>query len=229
MKIRMVSRIQRTHCLVFIACLWTLVFLEVCASSAQDPQLSQPGAPAKVIYVVSHGWHTGIALKREDIPTTVLWPELTDFAQNDYIEVGWGDGDYYPAPETTWSMTIKAGFSSTRSVLHVAGFNEPVRKFFAASEVVEVALSDEAFKELCAFIARTHERVPGDEGGKIPPGLYGNSRFYPAQGKFRVFYNCNTWVAEALRAAGLPMNRFTMTADSVMAQVRAFSGKSHSS
>jgi uncharacterized protein (TIGR02117 family) len=225
----MVSRTQRTHFLVYIVCLWTLVFLQVCASSAQDLQLSQPGTPGKIIYIVSHGWHTGVALRKADIPTTVAWPEITDFAQNDFIEVGWGDGDYYPAPETTWMRTLGAAFWSSRSVLHVAGFNEPVRKFFAASEVIEFALSDEAFTELCAFIAGTHERVPGDGGGKIRPGLYGNSRFYPAQGKFHVFYNCNTWVAEALRAAGLPMSRFTMTADSVMAQVRAFGGQSNSS
>jgi uncharacterized protein (TIGR02117 family) len=181
-----------------------------------------------VIYVVSHGWHTGVVLKTGDIPAAVDWPEISDFAQNDYIEVGWGDRDYYPAPETTLTMTLKAGFWSRQSVLHVAGFNEPVRKFFAASEVVEVALTDEAFQELCAFIARSYLRSPGNRGVRIGPGLYGNSGFYPAQGKFHAFRNCNTWVAEALSAAGLPMNRSTISAGSVIAQARALASESDS-
>ncbi|MGH7846689.1 MAG: DUF2459 domain-containing protein [Candidatus Binatia bacterium] len=214
-------RVQGTRLLLRSACLY-LGFTLAYTTSAQEAALLQAGTPAKVIYVVSHGWHTGIAVRTADIPATVVWPEITDFPQSDYIEVGWGDGDYYPAPETTWMRALGAALWSGRSVLHVAGFKEPVRKFFAGSEVIEVALSDEAFTELCAFIARTHERTLGGERGKIRPGLYGNSRFYPAQGKFHAFYNCNTWVAEALRAAGLPLNRFTITADSVMAQVRVF-------
>lgn len=222
------ARVQKTQFLVYGACLYLFIVALACATSTQEPRLAQPGTPARVIYVVSHGWHTGVVLKTGDIPATVVWPEIGDFAQNDYIEVGWGDGDYYPAPETSWTMTLKAGFWSGWSVLHVAGFNEPVRKFFAASEVVEVALTDEAFQELCAFIARTHLRSPGNAGAKIRPGLYGNSGFYPAQGKFHAFRNCNTWVAEALAVAGLPMNRFTLSAGSVMAQVRAFSSRSSS-
>jgi hypothetical protein len=51
--------------------------------------------------------------------------------------------------------------------------------------------------------------------------LYGNSRFYPARGRFHIFRNCNTWVAEGLGVAGVPISRFTITAGSVMAQVRA--------
>jgi uncharacterized protein (TIGR02117 family) len=214
-------RVQGTRLPLRSACLY-LGFTLACATSTQESRRVQAGPSAKVTYVVSHGWHTGLVLRKADIPATVVWPEITDFSQNDYIEVGWGDGDYYPAPQTTWMRALGAALWSSRSVLHVAGFNEPVRKFFSGSEVIEVALSDEAFTELCAFIARTHERTLEDERGKIRPGLYGNSRFYPAQGKFHVFYNCNTWVAEALRAAGLPMNRFTITADSVMAQVRVF-------
>jgi uncharacterized protein (TIGR02117 family) len=220
------SRVQRTQFLVCSACLYLFIAALACATSTQEPRPAQPGTAAKVIYVVSHGWHTGVVLRTGDIPATVVWPEITEFESNDYIEVGWGDGDYYPAPETSWTMTLKAGFWSSRSVLHIAGFNAPVRKFFAVSEVVEVALSDEAFQELCAFIARTHLRSPGSGGTKIRPGLYGNSGFYPAEGKFHALRNCNTWIAEALSAAGLPMNRFTVSAGSVVAQTRAFGGKS---
>ena len=213
---------MRVQIFLRASCLFLFVFLSACAVSTQGQHPVGAGIPGKVIYVVSHGWHTAIVLKREEIPDTIVWPELRDFAASQYIEIGWGDWEFYQAPEATWAMTLKAAFWPTRSVLHVAGFSEPVRKFFPANEVIEVVLTDEGFKELCRFIARTHMRVERDQGIKIGPGLYGNSGFYPAEGKFHVFRNCNSWVAQALRVAGLPVSRFTITAGSVMAQVRAF-------
>ena len=202
--------------------LFLLLVVSACAFPTQEPHIRRAEIPAKVIYVVSHGWHTGIVLKTAEIPEMIVWPELADFAGNQYIEIGWGDRDYYQGPETTWVTALKAAFWSTRSVLHMAGFDEPVKTFFSSSDVIEVALTEEALKKLSGFIARTHLRMETEEKAKIRPGLYGNSRFYPAEGKFHVFHNCNTWVAEALRAGGLPMSQFTITAGSVMAQVRDF-------
>jgi uncharacterized protein (TIGR02117 family) len=199
-----------------------LLFVPACAFPTQEPHIIRAETRAKVIYVVSHGWHTGIVLKTEEIPKTIVWPELADFAGNQYIEVGWGDWNYYQAPETTWVTALKAALWSTRSVLHMAGFDEPVKTFFPASDVIEVPLTEAALKELSGFIAGTNLRMETEEKAKIRPGLYGNGRFYPAEGRFHVFHNCNTWVADALRAGGLPMNQLTITASSVMAQVRDF-------
>lgn len=208
-------------------CLLLLVSVLACTSPTGTLHPDQPvlsgveGPEEKVrkVYVVSHGWHTGIVLKREDIPEAV-WPEVRDFAGTDYLEVGWGDWVYYQSPEPTWGMALKAVFWSTRSVLHVAGFNGPVEKYFFASEIVEIALSERAFRELCQFVSRTHLRVGPGESMETGPGLYAKSRFYAAQGKFHIFRNCNTWVAEALRAAGLPVKpSYAMTAGAVMAQI----------
>src|SRR5262249_52704227 len=38
------------------------------------------------------------------------------------------------------------------------------------------------------------------------PGLYAESRFYRAIGRYRLFDNSNTWTAKALRAAGCPID-----------------------
>lgn len=39
-----------------------------------------------------------------------------------------------------------------------------------------------------------------------PRGLYGDSRFYPANGQYQIFNICNHWVAERLADAGLAIN-----------------------
>jgi hypothetical protein len=39
---------------------------------------------------VSHGWHTGLVIRRADIPEGI-WPEPHHYADPAYVEVGWGD------------------------------------------------------------------------------------------------------------------------------------------
>jgi Protein of unknown function (DUF2459) len=50
--------------------------------------------------------------------------------------------------------------------------------------------------------------------------LYGDSKFYSARGRYHLLYTCNTWIADALRAAGLPITPvYAMTAGNLMWQV----------
>jgi hypothetical protein len=52
--------------------------------------------------------------------------------------------------------------------------------------------------------------------------LVPNSRFYPSTGNFHILRTCNTWVAEALRYAGLPVtSRLVITAASLVRRVRS--------
>ena len=53
------------------------------------------------------------------------------------------------------------------------------------------------------------------------PGLYGDSRFFPARGHFWFGRTCNTWTAQRLRDGGVDIRTFmTLRAKSVMAQIR---------
>lgn len=177
------------------------------ASSAED-----------VIYVVSHGWHTGIVIRYTDIPSQ-LWPEKADFADSTYLEVGWGDEAFYRAPRATLAMALKAALGSKQTVLHVVGFNEAVVEFFPDSEIVSLRVPAQETADLVGFIHRSVMRPPGQPADPLGPGLYGNSWFYPAKGKYSLFYNCNHWVAEGLRRADVPMNvNAAMTSSGVMCQ-----------
>src|SRR3989304_4340247 len=86
-----------------------------CAGSLQGLYPSAPGEPVKPVYVINHGWHPAIAVRRADIPQDV-WPEHGDFADFEYVEVGWGDRDFYAAPEGTLWLAVKAVFWPTPGV-----------------------------------------------------------------------------------------------------------------
>ena len=181
-----------------------------------------PGEIVKSVYVMSHGWHTGIAVRRQDIPEG-LWPEQYDFADAEYVEVGWGDREFYMTPEATSGQALRAVVWPTSSVLHVVAFSGRVGRFFPRSEILEIAVSSRGFDRLVTFIQDAHAR---DEAGRaIPlgPGQYGNSRFYLAREKYFLLKTCNTWTARALRAAGAPITPlYALTAGNVMSQARTF-------
>ena len=185
------------------------VLLAATAGAADD---------VKVVWLVSHGWHVGLAVARADVSTAV-WPESAELGRR-YIEVGWGDGEYYPASETSVGMGLRAALGSESSVLHVAGFDAAPAEFFAGSPVLPVTLSARGFEALTRFIAAHYVRDAAGRPVVVAPGRYGEARFYRATGRYRVFDNSNTWAAKALKAAGCPVDSGTLTAGGVVRQVR---------
>jgi uncharacterized protein (TIGR02117 family) len=154
---------------------------------------------------VSHGWHVGIAVRRADVDAA-LWPESADLGDVRHLEVGWGDGGFYPAAHGTVGLALRAALRSESSVLHVAGFDPPVEEFFAGTTVIALPLTPEGFDALTRFIHEAYVREPDGRPTIVAPGLYGASRFYRAAGHYRLFDNSNTWTARALRAAGCPID-----------------------
>ena len=177
------------------------------------------GEPVKPVYVINHGWHTGIAVRREDISEAV-WPEHRDFGHFEYVEVGWGNRDFYVAPEGTLWLALKAVFWPTSSVLHVVGFDGPVERFFRDREIVEIRVSDRGLREFAAFVQDAYAR-DGARPIVLGPGQFANSRFYLAREKYFLLKTCNTWTARALRSAGLPVTPLAaVTAANLMDQAR---------
>ena len=189
-----------------------------CSTRVELVSATEAEAAPKVIYVVSHGWHTGIVIARADLPDD--WPGLQDFARSDYLEFGWGDAEYYPAEEGTVWLALTALFWPTPSVLHVAGITGSVTAFFPKSKLVRIRLLDSAFVRMQQFIRDTYWL--GAEGRAIPvaAGLYGEGKFYRARGKFYFPKMCNYWTLSALREAGLPViPLLAVTGGSVLSQV----------
>ncbi len=132
-------------------------FLAGCAGSRQGLYPPAPGEPVKPVYVINHGWHTGIAVRRADIPQGV-WPEHGDFADFEHVEAGWGDRAFYVAPEGTLWLAVKAVFWPTPGVLHLVGFDGPVDQIFREREIVQVLVSDRGFRQLAVFLQNSYAR-----------------------------------------------------------------------
>jgi len=149
-----------------------------------------------MLYVVSHGWHSGIVVERADLVRQV--PALAaEIGREGYVEVGWGEERFYQARETTVGMALRAVLQPNASVVQVVPFAEPPRRYFAGSDVVEMRTDEAGYAATLAFIAATFK--PNLE--RLGSSLYGNGWFYRAEGWFHLFNNCNSWVATAVEKA----------------------------
>jgi uncharacterized protein (TIGR02117 family) len=179
-----------------------------------------PDAPREPVWVVDHGWHAGLVVARSSIPRGLL-PEQEDFPAAHYLEVGWGDADFYRARDPGVALAIRAAFVSKASVVHVVGLPTRPQELFADRDVVEITLSRPGFEALARFVDDTFEREGYPRAAMLGSGLYGSSAFYPARGRYHLLNTCNTWIARALRAAGVPITPvYAMTAGNLMGQVR---------
>ena len=182
------------------------------------------GPPARLIHVTSNGWHTAIIVPAPALAATGAIPEVQDFSGAAFLEFGWGDRVYYPAPKKTLGMTLSAVMVPTPAVMHVAGHLAAPDDYYGY-ELISVELGQAGFRRLAAALAAEFERPAGGRAAAISRGLYPHSYFYRAHGDFHLFNTCNTWTARMLRASGVAISPSgIVTADKLMARLRAAGG-----
>jgi len=199
-----------------------LLALGACATTPAGPAPRHDG-PTVSIWLVTQDAHTGIAVRRADIPPG-LWPESRDFPLADYLEVGWGERNYYMGRDQGFWGTLRVALGSNPSVLHVGGIRGPLPGSFPASEIVELSLPAAGYERLIRYIQDAYDRSGAPVVAPLGPGLYGDSRFYPGRESFSLLRTCNVWTAQGLRDAGLPVSD-AITREGLMSQVRRI-GKS---
>src|SRR5512145_2099685 len=166
-----------------------LLFCSALAACAQQPACDA----TRTLYVVNHGWHSGVVVERADLLKRL--PGLA-LGEGSLVEIGRGEERFYQARETTLGMALRAVLQPNASVLQVVPFTGSPR-YFAAAEVAEVGTDEAGYAAALDFIAATL-RPPLE---RLGPSLYGNGSFYRAEGSFHLFNNCNTWVRDVLERA----------------------------
>jgi uncharacterized protein (TIGR02117 family) len=206
--------------IVSLAVLCALFAMAVVLTSRPGDRVLYPppaGAAQTVIHVVSHGYHSGLALPRDVVGRLAaqrghgaLIAVSTRFAGYPWIEVGWGDEGFYRSVPTAASLTVGLALRAlflpgNASVLHVVGLGEQPQIVFRGSDVVPVAVSEAGLARLIALLeASFAQRADGLPPDDLGPGLYGASLFFRGDGSFHLFRVCNHWVADLLTAAGVP-------------------------
>jgi uncharacterized protein (TIGR02117 family) len=185
-----------------------------------DPSIwpPKPGELATEIFVVSHGYHAGVAIPTAALAAsarrsgdTALGLITERFGGYPFIEFGWGEQDFYASVPAIANLQLglaaRALFApDNKSVLHVVGLPDTPRAVFVSADIVRVSLSEAGLSRLLAALNATFA-LSQEPGGLqvLGRGLYGPSLFFRANGSFSIFSVCNHWVADLLSAGGLPV------------------------
>lgn len=162
-------------------------------------------AAERSVRAVNIGWHVGLAFAVEDLDPAAF-PEVADFPDARWIEVGWGDAEFYRNPDPGLGAMLDAAFASKAAVLHLVAMPAEPARYLPGAEVVTIRLDDSRFERLVAHVAGQVDRGGQPRAEALGPGLYPVSRFYPAFGRFSLDRTCNTWTAQALAAAGVAVD-----------------------
>lgn len=205
---------------------WIVLLLYGCATYPQaiKPMPEKPSSGPE-IYLVNHGWHTGIILAANDV--NKILPQLkVRFPQREqWYEIGWGDKGFYQSQEITTRLTLQAMFWPSGAVMHVVAFSGTPESYFSASAMTALSLTPGQNNSLLRYIGRSFARNERGELIPLKKGIYGDSQFYAANGRYGIFNTCNKWTAKGLESAGMTMNTsLKLTAGSVMKAVEENKG-----
>ena len=201
-----------------VVLLGIFVFATVLTARPGDQSLWPPPAGSRTvqIYLVSNGYHAGLALPHPVLAElagarghAALIAVTQRFSSYAWLEFGWGDREFYRSVPTVAHLTIPLALRAlfapgNRTVVHVVGLGAGPAQIFSSADLVAIEISARGFEQLAL---RLNEAFVAPDAGVLAdlgPGLYGPSLFYPANGTFSLLKVCNHWIADLLDAAGLP-------------------------
>jgi hypothetical protein len=136
-----------------------------------------------------------------------------------YLFFGFGDRHYLLARKHNAPVLLAALWPGAGMMLVTALSSTP-EEGFGADQVLSLELSADQMRALQSFIWKTLDTRSG-ELRVYAPGPYADSVYFAASIKYSALRTCNTWVAQALRASGLPIHPGgVLFAGQVWSQVR---------
>lgn len=191
--------------LAFI-CVWLVCLLSSCASRPVATKVPLQDAP-HIIYLVYRHWHTSIVLDAKQLARRS--PLLAPYMRGeDFARIGWGDGDYFTGQSKTWGTAGKALVVSRYSALQLLTYTAQGLQEIPADTLVPLAITEQGLRDLIKTIEASIALDP--QAKPIPlPATSADGQdigvFFRATGHYSLFNNCNSWSAEALQLAGMPL------------------------
>lgn len=170
------------------------------------PARAAAGAPAREasVALVSHGWHTDIALPAREA-TGPLASFRTLFPGARTLVFGYGKRTFMIAPAHTLGEWIIGPFPGPAAI-EVSAIRTDATTAYGAAHVTILPLPPGGAAGLSAFLWQAFAKTPAGDPRYIAQGNWPGSLFYQAQSRYGLLHTCNTWSAEALAAAGLPVH-----------------------
>ncbi len=160
------------------------------------------------IYILSNGVHTDIV-----VPLKTAYKDWTTFVNPrdtrsgslmaNYVAFGWGDKAFYLETPEWADLKFKTAFNALfylgSSAMHVTFYG----RMKADESCKRIRIDRQRYEELTRFIESTFVLKEGKPALIENAFYWNNDVFYEAEGRYSLFYTCNTWANSGLKAAGL--------------------------
>jgi uncharacterized protein (TIGR02117 family) len=158
------------------------------------------------IYILSNGVHTDIVVPlKNEIKN---WSKEISHSQTkaqdttrQNLAFGWGDKGFY-LDTPTWadlktSTALKAVTGLSNSAMHVT-FYGSLKESETCKKIV---VSESQYEKLITYFENSFLLDEDNKIQRIGTHSYGkHDLFYEAKGSYNLFYTCNTWANQALKA-----------------------------
>lgn len=157
-----------------------------------------------MVYVIDHGWHTDIGVPASELsgPVAVF---RTVFPDARALEFGFGKRTFFTARVDSWREYLLGPIPGPAAVL-VTGLRVMPDAAYGSGDTVVLHLPPGGAERLSAFLWHEFAKDRAGEPRLIASGTYPGGLFYAATGRYTLGHTCNTWTADALQAAGLPVS-----------------------
>jgi len=162
-----------------------------------------------IIYILTNGDHTDVIVPvKNEIKNWSTEVKYENTISQDttakYVALGWGDKGFY-LNTPTWaqlkfSVAFKAAFALSTSAIHATFCNMPQ----TGADCKKIMISNSQYSRLVAYVDNSFKRDAQGNVINIKTNVnYDNQdAFYEAKGSYNLFYTCNTWANNALKACG---------------------------
>jgi hypothetical protein len=141
--------------------------------------------------------------------TKKILPVLSYFEGFEYVDIGWGDAEFYQSPEFNICLAVNAILIPTPSVIRIDGYKFPIERVIEWREfAIQFIITKEMFLRMADFINQSfkyndYKEVIISLRDKEKPIIFFKSVHY-----YFFMRTCNTWAAEAIQSTGIEIDTF---------------------
>ncbi|WP_353557066.1 DUF2459 domain-containing protein [Paraburkholderia terrae] len=201
---------------------FALAFLAACSTIPLTPA---SGPPVTTIDVVERGWHTDVCVQVRDVPDLQAWL-AQDFVGATHLCFGFGEREFAMTREHSILATLSALWPGPGAILMTVLRDTPVAAY-GADKVVTLQVAAAGKAGLAAYLDQSVQRDRLSHPVRLGDGPYAGSLYFGATANYAGYYTCNTWTADALRSAQLPVDGTILFASTVFRQARDVAACQH--
>lgn len=156
-----------------------------------------------ILYVVRRGWHIDIGFDAREL-SAPLGALAGNFPGVRFLLFGFGDRHYLESRHRQLPNLAAALWPGAGLILVTALAATP-EQAFDSQQVIRVPVRAEQLRAAQAWLWQSLLRQDDGSLHTEGPGPYAGSLYLGTKARYSAAHTCNTWAAEMLKAAGLPI------------------------